>query len=127
MPSASALTLTVGALPIIFTPVKVSPSRSVLLNRTSTISAGFKELVVGLNSHDNNRPTDKISLRINEPYEFTNSDGEQQVDHVMRFSGEWTVHKDIPASVREDFEELVRVGLQEVIIKGYIRDLDPMY
>lgn len=127
MPSASAITITLASGAVVFTPVKASPERSILLNRTSTISAGYKEMVVGFSGHTQSRGTDKINLRLNVPYEYTNSDGEQQVDHIMRFSGEWIVHKDIPEAARQEFEELVRLSLQNAVLKGYIADLDPIY
>jgi len=122
MPAPAAITLTVNTVPIVFDPVSNEKGVASHVNRDSTISSGNKDLIMGMKFATGTRRTDKISIRVNEPYEFTNSDGEQQVDHVMRFQGEYIIHEDIPTAQVALFAELVEEAINHALTRGYVAD-----
>lgn len=109
-----------------FEPLSITPERSVLVDRDSTTSAGFKTLQAGLSPARPSRPTNRVNIRLSMPTEQT-VDSVTTVAYTARLNVDCVLPEEMTATERADFAAFVKNALADTVINGYIEDLDPMY
>lgn len=130
MPSASSIVLADGqATPAnhTFQPQSVTPERTVLVDRDSETSAGQKEIIVGFVPAKGQRKTTRVSLRFNMPVEATDSDGITRVAYTARLDSNLIIPDEATQAERDDFAAFVKNAFADVVLNGYVSNLDPMY
>lgn len=127
MPSAATVTLT-DAVPANhdFDPVSVDSKRTLLMNRESTTSAGNMQLILSFSPANASRPTNRVGIRLNVPYEHV-VDDITRVSHTARFVGEFVLPEELTSAQRDDIAAMVQDALGEANVIGYVKSLDPMW
>lgn len=128
MPNASSIVLNDGTNNLTFTPVAVSPEKSVFVCRSQgATSAGNPTLIIGFDGAKPSRATNKVTLRLNYPVEVT-SNGVTFVRSTARHNaGESVVPDDFTAAERTCFANLVKNAYANTVILGYITSLEPVW
>lgn len=129
MPTASSIVLNDGqGTPAAhtFEPQSVVPSRTVLVDRDSTTSAGQKQLILGLDPSKPGRSTSRVNIRFNYPVEHT-VDGIVEVAYVARFSGDVVIPDQMTQAERDNLAAFLSNAFANSVVSGYVADLDPMY
>jgi hypothetical protein len=109
-----------------FEPQSILPERSVLVDRDSTTSGGFKTLQAGLSPARPSRPTNRVNLRLSMPTEQT-VDTVTSVAYTARCNIDVVLPEEMTTTERAHFAAFVKNMLADSVINGYIEDLDPMY
>lgn len=128
MPSATTIVLA-DSVPANhnFDPVQIDPENSLFLERdTPSTSGGFWGLRLTFSRANSGRPTDRVGVRLDVPYEQT-VDGIVQIADTARFQGSFTLPTTMTATNRADFAALVKNALAHADVLGYIEDLEPVY
>jgi hypothetical protein len=129
MPNASAISIDDGqATPVshTFTPSVVTPSSSTFVDRDSATSAGSKRIHLGFSPQSAKRETDRLSVRIDVPYEQT-VDGVTSVAYTARFSGDIVLPSQMTQAQRDDMAAFIQNAFGHSVIVGMVTDLDPVY
>jgi hypothetical protein len=129
MPSASSITLADGqATPVnhTFDPLSVTPSQSLLVDKSSVTSGGMNQLIVGLDPSKSSRRTNRVSIRFNMPIEQTVS-GVTEVAYTARFSADVILPDQMTQAERDDMGAFIKNALSDSVVNAIITDLDPLY
>lgn len=109
-----------------FNPIEVTPGNSLFLERTTpSTSAGAWGLRLTFSRGNDGRPTDRVGVRLDIPYEQT-VDGVVQVYDTARFSGTFTLPQTMTGLQRADFMALIQNALNHADVKGYVTNLEPV-
>lgn len=110
-----------------YEPIEVDPANSLWLERTlSTTSAGAEALRITFSRSSSARPTNRIGLRLDLPYEQT-VDGVTTVYDTFRFSATFTMPETMTGAQRDHAGVLCKNLLANAVVQGYIQDLTPVY
>lgn len=109
-----------------FAPETVSPEKSTFTERTSPVSAGFLRLSVGLSPASGARATNRIDLGFDFPVVAT-VNGVSEVAYTGRFKGYFVVPDVMTSAERADLAAFVANALDNPLVRGVIKDLDPTY
>lgn len=109
-----------------FAPERVAPAGSVFTERSAPSSAGFIRLGLAYSPADSNRPTNRVDLSLDYPVLQT-VNGVSSVAYVGRFKGYFVVPDVMTAAERADLHAFVANALDVSLIKGVVKDLDPLY
>lgn len=109
-----------------FAPERVAPELSSFVERSAPASAGYVRLSVGLNPATSQRPTNRIPVRLDHPVLQT-ANGVSTVAYVGRFVGEFIIPDQMTSAERADLHAFAANALDNALIKGAIKDLDPLY
>jgi hypothetical protein len=109
-----------------FAPERVSPDNSVFTERSAAVSAGFSRLGVRYSAASSKRATNRVDVDLDFPV-LSTVNGVSTVAYVGRFRGSFVIPDTMTAAERADLHAFVANGLDNALIKGVIKDLDPLY
>lgn len=128
MPSAANIVLA-DSVPAnhTFNPVEVDPADSLFLVRDISItSAGNESLRLNFSRATSGRPTNRVQVRLDIPYEQT-VDGVTTVYDIFRFAGTFTLPETMTSLNRANAMALVQNALANSVVAGYVEDLEPVW
>jgi hypothetical protein len=127
MPTAANIVVN-DSVPVAHTyePISVLPERTRLVDKTSSTSAGFGVIQVGLSESRSNRPTNRVSLKFSVPTEQT-VDSVTTVAYTARCNADFILPEQMTQVEREDFITMFGGIVIDPLVFNYIADLDPMY
>lgn len=109
-----------------FAPQRVAPDLSIFEERSATMSAGYLKLAVGYSPASSKRATNRIDVSFDLPVvEAVN--GVSQVTRKGLFRGYFVIPDTMTAGERADLAAFVANALDNTIVRGVVKDLDPMY
>lgn len=97
-----------------------------LLSRGALTAAGAMKLDLGFSLGNRNRATDKTFAKLTVPFEAT-VDGKPVVVASCIFDSTFVVPVDLSASQRAKFAALASSMIGHSILKGYVKDRDPLF
>lgn len=109
-----------------FAPEAISPALASFTERSAASSNGFIRFTVKYDPATTKRSTNRIPVSIAYPVVETVS-GVNQVTRTLRFNGEFILPDSATAAERADIHAFTVNGLNNALIKGVIKDLDPLY
>lgn len=109
-----------------FSPEAVAPELSTFTERSAASSNGFIRLSLGYSPASAKRATNRIAVSLAFPIVEVVS-GTNQVTRTLRFDGTFIIPDSSLATERADLHAFVANALQNALVKGVIRDLDPLY
>jgi hypothetical protein len=109
-----------------FSPVQVSTQKALLLDKSTSIPASNKTMVLKFNLANANRATDRIRQELHAPIEQT-IDFIVSVRSTPRFLADWVMPADMDDAERENFVAMVVSFIGHAITEAYARSRDPMY
>jgi len=109
-----------------FAPVRVEGGVAYHEDRDSTTSAGYKTLTLEMSRATSNRPTNRIRVRLNIPYEYT-ADGVVLIRSTARHIGDTVLPDDMSTTERGHFAAILESAYAHSVVSGYIASLDPEY
>lgn len=124
-----AITLANGAATPVnktFSPEAVAPELSTFTERSAASSNGFLRLSVSYSAASPKRATNRVAVNLAMPIVETVS-GINQVTRTLRFDGTFIVPDSALATERADLHAYVVNALQNALLKGVVKDLDPLY
>lgn len=83
-------------------------------------------MILGLQLADQSRPTDRVDVRLNHPFEIT-KDGIVVVRDVARFYGQYVLPSGMSDADRLRFSTMVKNMIAHAVITGYVTSRDPYY
>lgn len=125
MPQASSIVINDGTENLTFTPVSTGQV-SLFEARDSATSAGFQQLILGLDRAKPTRKTNKVEVRIARPIEAT-VDGSVVIRCTPRFFGNWVLPDDMTLEERTAFATQVVNALSNAVVKGYATNVEPVW
>jgi len=129
MSQAEAIILDDGAATPVattFSPEKVTPEISVFADRLSGISLAFRRLRCAFSPSTPNRPTNRSMYEVIVP--VTNVvDGVTVVAFTMRAKLEFVLPDGSTDQQRKDLYAFMLNGMSNALVRGNLRDLDPLY
>jgi hypothetical protein len=128
MPAAANIVLNDGTDDRTFTPVAVSAEKSVYACRDSDTSAGSPIMILGYNGATPARVTHKVSIRLNIPKEYTDTNtGLSLIKSTARASLDVVLPDDWTTAERTAFWNLFQAGIANAVVSGYVDDLTPVW
>lgn len=109
-----------------FAPERVAPDNSVFTERTAAVSAGFYKLAVRYSAANGSRSTNRVDIDMDLPV-LSTVNGVSTVAYVGRFKGYFVIPDTMTAAERADLHAFVANGLDNTLVKGVVKDLDPLY
>lgn len=109
-----------------FAPERVSPDLSTFTERTSGVSAGFPRLSVSYSPASAKRTTNRVDVKLDLPILQT-VNSVSTVAYVGRFSGYFVIPDVMTAPERADLRAFVANALDNALVMGVVKDLDPLY
>lgn len=128
MPSAANIVLA-DSVPAnhTYNPIEGDSSDFLLLERgVSTTSAGNASLRLNFSRATSGRPTNRVQIRMDFPYEQT-VDGVTKVYDVARFQGIFTLPETMTDLQRANVYALVKNAFANAVVTGYVEDLEPIW
>lgn len=129
MAQASNITINDGqATPVAktFNPEAVTPSLSTFVERTAGIAAGFIRLSVSTLFSNGKRTTNRARFNVALPITAV-VDGNTVVVRTLRANCDVILPDGCTDAERKDLYAYLYNGLNHTLIKGAVRDLDPLY
>lgn len=129
MPAGTTITINDGAgTPVAtnFDPVSIMPSKSILANRNTEGSAGFRQMILGFSPSSSKRKTNRVSFHLDLPCVDV-VDGVESVRCVNRAHLDVVIADESTGAERDDVAAFIANALSHATIQGYIADLDPMF
>lgn len=130
MSQATAFTLADGqATPvnITFSPERVTPELSTFVDRSSGIAARFRRLSARFNPATNGRKSNKAQLNISIPVVGVMASGQTGVIYTLRSTISYELPDGCTDAERKDLHALTVNALGQALLRGVMRDLDPLY
>lgn len=110
-----------------FEPIEVDPANALFLQRaTAATSAGFEALRLTFSRSSSGRPTNRIGIRLDVPYEQT-VDGVTTVYDTARMQTTITCPEKMTAQQRLDFATLIQSAMAHATVKAYTSTLSPVW
>lgn len=126
MPSASTIVLNDGTNNLNFVPVAVSPEKSLLVDRSPATSAGSRKLILGLSAAHSGRPTNRVSVRLDWPTEYT-SDGVVLIRDTARVELTVVLPDAMTTAERGVFWNVFQAAIANSVVSGYVDSLEPVW
>lgn len=129
MAQAAAIAINNGAstpVEVTFSPEKVTPEVSVFADRSLGVSLGFPRLRLAFSPATSNRATNRSSFEVSMPV-VADVDGVSVVAHTLRAKVDFILPDGCTDAQRKDLYAFVVNGLAHALVKGNLRDLDPLY
>lgn len=117
-----------AATPVIknFNPERVAPELSSFTERSAISSNGFQRITVSYSAASSARRTNRIKISLEIPVVETVS-GINQVTRTLRCDVGFVVPDAATASERADLQAFAANMLDNPLLKGLVKDLDPLY
>lgn len=109
-----------------FAPERVAPEQSVFTERTAAVSAGFTKLGIAFSAASAKRPTNRVDVSLDYPV-LSTVNGVSTVAYKGLFKGYFVIPDTMTALERADLHAFVANGLNNTLIRGVVKDLDPLY
>lgn len=109
-----------------FAPERVAPDLSVFAEKTADVSAGYLRLSVGYSPASSRRATNRVDMKLDFPVLQTVADV-STVAYTGRFQGYFVIPDAMTAAQRADLHAFVANALDNALVKGVVKDLDPLY
>lgn len=109
-----------------FAPERVAPENTVFTERSAAVSAGFTRLAIRYSAASAKRASNRVDVDLDLPV-LTTVNGVSTVAYTGRFKGYFVLPDQMTAAERADMHAFVANGLNNAVIKGVIKDLDPLY
>lgn len=129
MAQAAAITLNDGqATPVAvtFNPESVTPALSSFADRSSGIAIGFRKVKVSNTFASGKSTVNRAKMTVEVPVLQT-VDGVQVVAYTMRANLEFLLPDGSTDANRKDVYAFVLNALSNSLVRGALRDLDPLY
>lgn len=129
MGQAAAIVINDGqATPVAvtFNPEKVTPEASVFADRTSGIALAFRRLRLTFSPANAQRPTNRASFEVTYPVTAV-VNGVTTVAFTLRGKMELTLPDGSTDAHRKDLYAFMSNALSNALVRGNLRDLDPLY
>lgn len=130
MAQAAAIILADGQttpVNVTFNPEKVTPDVSTFVDRATGVASRFRRLTTRFLPAGNNRTVTRTALDVSIPVWGTLTSGAQGVLYTLRAKVEYSLPDGCSDAERKDLHAFVVNGLGNTLIRGNVRDLDPMY
>lgn len=112
---------------VTFNPESITPSLSTFVDRTLGIFSRFRRLSIRFAPASAKSRSTKTSLKFSIPVWGTLPSGAQGILYTLRSSVELELPDGCTASERNDIYAFTVNGLQNPLIRGNMRDMDPLY
>lgn len=109
-----------------FSPEKVSPEGSTFTERSAASSAGFVRLGIAYSPASGGRKTNRINVDLTLPV-LSTVNGVSSVAYTGLFKGYFVVPDVMTNLERADLIAFVANALDNTLIRGVVKDLDPLY
>lgn len=109
-----------------FAPVQVAPDNSVFAEKSTGVSAGFINLGVKFSPASASRATNRVDIELSYPV-LSTVNGVSTVAYRGLFKGYFVLPDQMTAAERANLAAYVANALDNSIVRGVIKDLDPMY
>jgi hypothetical protein len=109
-----------------FAPERVAPDLSSFTERSAAVSAGFPRLSIGYSPASSKRTTNRVDIKLDLPVLQTVGTV-STVAYVGRFQGYFVIPDTMTASERADLRAFVANALDNALVMGVVKDLDPLY
>lgn len=129
MAQAAAVVINDGqATPVAttFNPAEVTPANSIFEDRSAGMSLGFRTMRVTYSRPTNTRPTTRASLEVVTPVTQLVG-GVTSVAFTGRAKLEFILPNGMTDAQRKDLYAFVVNALSNTLVRGALRDLDPLY
>jgi hypothetical protein len=111
---------------VTFYPESVSPERSSFVDRSPGISAAFRRLIVKFSPASKTRATSRPSYEVEYPVTAV-VDGVTTVVRTLRANVQLVEPDGCTDAERKDLYAFLYNGLNNALIKGAMRDYDPIF
>lgn len=109
-----------------FAPERVAPELATFTERSPAVSAGFPRLSIGYSPASSKRATNRVDVKLDLPA-LSTINGVSTVAYVGRFAGYFVIPDVMTAAERADLRAFVANALDNALVMGVIKDLDPLY
>lgn len=128
MAQAAAIAIADGsAVSTTFNPEKVTPEVSTFVDRTTGVASRFRRLTTRFSPANNNRLSTRTALDVSIPIWGTLTSGASGVLYTLRAKVEYVLPDGCSTAERNDLHAFVSNALSNTLVRGNLRDLDPMY
>lgn len=111
---------------VTFSPESVTPAESEFVDRSTGVSAFFRRLVLKYSRASAKRNTTRTTLAFAVPVTAT-VEGSPQVIRTLRANIEYILPDGTTDAERKDLHAFVVNGLGNTLVRGSMRDHDPVY
>ena len=116
-----------AAVNVTFSPEKITPELSTLVDRTTGVASRFRRLTVRFVPAKGNTKVNKSGLAISIPVWGTLPSGAQGVLYTLRARLEFDLPDGCTDVERKDLYAFTINGAANTLVRGALRDLDPFY
>lgn len=109
-----------------FLPMVVAPGSSIFTERSASASAGYQKLTVNYSPANGGRKTNRTEILVDVPVTEVVA-GVDTVTRTLRFQGTFIVPDTATSLERSDLVAFVANALDVPIVRGVIKDNDPLY
>jgi hypothetical protein len=109
-----------------FAPERVAPDLSTFTERSAAVSAGFPRLSIGYSPASGKRTTNRVDVKLDLPILQT-INSVSTVAYTGRFQGYFVIPDTMTALERADLRAFVANALDNALVMGVVKDLDPLY
>lgn len=109
-----------------FAPERVAPELSTFTERSAAVSAGFPRLSVQYSPASSKRATNRVDVKLDLPILQTIG-SVSTVAYTGRFAGYFVIPDTMTAAERADLRAFVANALDNALVMGVVKDLDPLY
>lgn len=109
-----------------FAPERVAPDLSTFTERSAAVSAGFPRLSIGYSPASGKRVTNRVDVKLDLPILQT-VNSVSSVAYTGRFQGYFVIPDVMTALERADLRAFVANALDNALVMGVVKDLDPLY
>lgn len=109
-----------------FAPERVAPDLSTFTERSAAVSAGFPRLSIGYSPASGKRVTNRVDVKLDLPILQT-VNSVSSVAYTGRFQGYFVIPDVMTALERADLRAYVANALDNALVMGVVKDLDPLY
>lgn len=109
-----------------FLPMVVASQLSIFTERSASFSAAYPKLTATFDPANGGRKTNRIGFKVDLPVTETVA-GIETVTRTLRFEGTFIVPDTATATDRANLHAFVANGLDDALISGIIKNLDPLY
>lgn len=109
-----------------FLPMSVSTAESIFTERSAAFPQAYPRIVAAYSPANGGRKTHRIGLKVDLPVVELVA-GVEVVTRTLRFDGSFIIPDTATSSSRADLCAFVTNALGNALVKGLIKDLDPLY
>lgn len=130
MAQAAAIVINDGqATPVAttFTPEQVTPQLSTFVDRSTGVAARFRRLSIRFDPSTNASKRNRTGLSVSIPVWGTLPSGASGVLYTLRAKLDMDLPENSTDAERKDLHAFVLNALGNTLVRGAIRDIDPLY